>query len=181
MARYDEDFKRGVVQDHLSGLGGPRVLASKYGIDQSTIGKWIDSYRQHGDAGLRRKKSGIYYSAQFKLSALKRMWREELTYRQTATLFDLRGGTGIIVRWERQYHEGGPKALEPKGRGRPKQMSAPKPPKPPKLSCAPAHEPQALQALRQENEYLRAEVAYLKKLDALVRAKRQATLTKRKS
>ena len=87
MARYDEDFKRGVVQDHLSGLGGPRVLASKYGIDQSTIRKWIDSYRQHGDAGLRRKKSGIYYSAQFKLSALKRMWREELRVRRLMPFF----------------------------------------------------------------------------------------------
>lgn len=34
--------------------------------------------------------------------------------------------------------------------------------------------------LRKENEYLRAEVAYLKKLDALVRAKKQAVPTKRK-
>jgi len=35
------------------------------------------------------------------------------------------------------------------------------------------------QALREENEQLRAEVAYLKKLQALIRAKRSAAPTKR--
>ena len=56
-------------------------------------------------------------------------------------------------------------------------MTAPKPPEP-----TPAHADDArtLQALRKENEYLRAEVAYLKKLDALVRANRQAAQKKRK-
>jgi transposase len=37
-----------------------------------------------------------------------------------------------------------------------------------------------LEELRKENEYLRAEVAYLKKLDALVRAQRLAAPKKRK-
>lgn len=178
MARYEEDLKRAVVQDYLAGPDGFRALAPKYGIDRSTIRQWVNVYRQHGDAGLRRKSQGVAYSAKFKLKVLKRMWREELSYRQVGALFNLRGGTGVIARWERQYHEGGPKALEPNRSGRPKNMPAPKPPKP---SSAPVDETQALQALRKENEYLRAEVAYLKKLDALVRAKRQAAQTKRKS
>ncbi len=180
MARYDEAFKRAVVQEYLTGRDGFRALAPKWDVDPSTIRKWVEIYRQHGDAGLSRKTQGVYYSAQFKLLALKRMWREELTYRQATAVFNLRGGTGVIAGWERQYHEGGPKALEPKRRGRPKKMPAPKPPRPPKPSTVPADESQALQALRQENEDLRAEVAYLKKLDALVRAKQQAALTKRK-
>jgi transposase len=56
-------------------------------------------------------------------------------------------------------------------------MTVPKPPEP-----TPPHADDArtLQALRKENEYLRAEVAYLKKLDALVRANRQAAQRKRK-
>jgi transposase len=43
-----------------------------------------------------------------------------------------------------------------------------------------APEPVTLEALRRENEYLRAEVAYLKKLDALVRAQKHAAPKKRK-
>ena len=125
MARYEEDCKRGIVQDHLAGLGGARALASKYGIDRGTVRKWIDSYRQHGEARLRRKKSGNDYSAQFKLLALKRMWREELTYRQAAALFDLRGGTAVIATWERQYHEGAPKRLSPSTKAAPRRCPRP--------------------------------------------------------
>ncbi len=174
MARYDEGFKRQVVQDYLAGVGGYRALGAKYGIDQAIVRLWVDKYRQHGDAGLRRKSS--HYSAQFKHSVLQQMWQEELSYRQVVTLFDLRGGTGVISGWERLYHEGGLEALHPKPRGRPKEM---KPPKTPVPATQQAPDTRTVEDLRQENEYLRAEVAYLKKLDALVRAKKLAAQPKR--
>jgi transposase len=175
MARYDEGFKRQVVQDYLAGIGGYRALGAKYGIDQAMVRLWVDKYRQHGDAGLRRKSS--HYSAQFKLSVLQQMWQEELSYRQVVTMFDLRGGTGVISGWERLYHQGGLDALQPKPRGRPKKM---KPPKPTEAVAQQATDTRTAHELRQENEYLRAEVAYLKKLDALVRAKKLAAQPKRK-
>lgn len=175
MAKYDEVFKRLVVHDYLAGVGGTRALGAKYSVDQAILRLWIDRYRQHGDAGLRRKSS--HYSAQFKLSVLKRMWQEELSYRQVVTLFDLRGGTGVISSWERLYHEGGLEALKPKPRGRPKEM---KPPEPTAPAALQATDTRTVQELRQENEYLRAEVAYLKKLDALVRAKKLVAQPKRK-
>ena len=174
MARYDEKFKKAVVKAYLSGPSGYRVLEGRYGVDQSTIRRWVDVYRRHGDAGLHKKFS--HYSARFKLSVLKRMWRQELSYSQVVVLFDLRGGTGVVSNWERQYHEGGLDALEPKPRGRPKKM---KPPEPPKVAVRP-EDTRTLEELRKENEYLRAEVAYLKKLDALVRAQRLAAPKKRK-
>ena len=174
MARHDEKFKKAVVKAYLSGPSGYRVLEGRYGVDQSTIRRWVDVYRRHGDAGLHKKFS--HYSARFKLSVLKRMWRQELSYSQVVVLFDLRGGTGVVSNWERQYHEGGLDALEPKPRGRPKKM---KPPEPPKVAVRP-EDTRTLEELRKENEYLRAEVAYLKKLDALVRAQRLAAPKKRK-
>jgi transposase len=105
------------------------------------------------------------------------MWREELSFNQTMHLFDLRGGGGVVSSWQRKYHEGGITALAPKPRGRPQKMKSATPPKP--LSDKPT-EAKTLQELQRENEYLRAEVAYLKKLDALVRAKQQAAQTKLK-
>ncbi len=56
-----------------------------------------------------------------------------------------------------------------------------KPPEPSKSTGEQPKQAKTLQELQRENEYLRAEVAYLKKLDALVRAKQQAAQTKRKS
>jgi transposase len=105
------------------------------------------------------------------------MWREELSFNQTIHLFDLRGGGGVVSSWQRKYHEGGIIALAPKPRGRPKPM---KPPEPTTPSTELPVQAKTLQELQRENEYLRAEVAYLKKWAALVRAKQQAAQTKRK-
>jgi transposase len=175
MAKYDEKFKRSVVQDYLAGGGGYRGLAAKYGVTHGQIRHWVGSYRQNGDEGLAKKFS--HYSAEFKLRVLEHMWREELSFNQTIHLFDLRGGGGVVSAWQRKYHEGGITALAPKSRGRPKQMKSPEPLKPLDEKST---EAKTLQELQRENEYLRAEVAYLKKLDALVRAKQQAAQTKRK-
>lgn len=174
MARYDEDFKIEVAKQYLSARIGARSLAAQYGLDHGTVRRWAERYRQHGEAGLRKKFSR--YSARFKLSVLRRMWREELSCRQVSALFDLRGGHSTVTVWERLYHEGGLDALKPKPRGRPKTMPAPKPPKPLPL---PTEEAGSLEQLRKENEYLRAEVAYLKKLRALRQEKEQAAPKKR--
>lgn len=173
MTKYDENFKREVVQSYLSGSIGAQRLAVKYGLDSETVRRWVEQYRQHGEQGLRKKYS--HYDEHFKLSVLQRMWQEDLSCRQIAALFDLRGGSNVVVRWDRLYHEGGLDALKPKPRGRPKLMTIPKPPPQP----LPSEDMRTLEQLRKENEYLRTEVAYLKKLNALVQAKKQVAQKKR--
>lgn len=173
MAKYNEEFKLLVVQSYTEGQQGYKRLANQYGLDHATVRRWVKSYEQHGLSGLQKKF--CRYSAEFKLSVLQRMRQEDLSVRQAMTLFDIRGGTGIVRRWERQYHEGGFQALEPKARGRPLKMPPAKTPKP----SLPLTEKSSLEQLLQENEYLRAEVAYLKKLKALRQAKEQAAQKKR--
>lgn len=92
MAKYDEKFKQAVVKEYLAGSSGYKALQARHGVGRTTIKSWVDVYRQHGDAGLRKKFS--HYSARLKLSVLKQMWRQELSCCQAATLFDLRGGGG---------------------------------------------------------------------------------------
>lgn len=175
MAKHNEDFKLTIVQEYLAGASGYKALAAKYDLDYGTVRNWVARYRLHGEAGLRKKFS--HYSAEFKLSVLQRMWQEELSYHQVIALFDLRGGTVVVSTWERQYHEGGLDALKPKPRGRPKTMKRPVAPKSP---LPVSKDARTLAALQKENELLRAEVAYLKKLDALVRAAQSVAPKKRK-
>jgi transposase len=178
MTKYNEKQKLEIVQEYLSGSMGAESLGKKYGIGRTSVVRWIAGYREHGGEGLRRKYSP--YSAEFKLSVLRAIQQQELSHAQAAVFFDLRDA-GAIARWRRQYHEGGPQALNPKPRGRPpKTMTTPKPQKAPQAPPPQDDAASALQALRKENEYLRAEVAYLKKLEALVRARRQAAPKERK-
>ena len=125
MAKYKESFKLLVVRRHLAESVGTGTLATRHGLNQATVRRWIQGYKQHGIQGLRKKFS--HYSARFKLLVLESMWRDELSRRQVAVLFDVRGDHSAMAIWERQYHAGGPEALEPKPRGPSKTMPAPKP------------------------------------------------------
>lgn len=173
MARYDERFKLEVVQRYLSGQEGTNRLSQRYGVSSGQIKRWIAAYREHGVLGLRRK--GASYTALFKLQVLERMWGQQWSLGQTAAAFDIRYA-GHIGKWERQYHQGGLQALEPKPRGRPKKMPAPELPKPLPAS---SEDTRSREELLEEVKYLRAEVAYLKKLRALRQEKELAAQKKR--
>jgi len=168
--RYDEGFKLLVAQQCLHDDTSLREVARQHGLDHSLVRKWRDNYRQHGVVGLRKKYT--HRSAAFKLEVLEMMWRDGLSRRQTEALFDIRE-SGVIGKWERQYHSGGLTALEPKRKGRrPMTKKPPSPPPPPDAERS--HD-----ELLEELAYLRAENAYLKKLDALIREKRATTRGKK--
>ncbi|KVE03202.1 hypothetical protein WS65_22665, partial [Burkholderia anthina] len=174
MTKYNEQFKQRIVDEYFSGGIGIQSLAARHGVGRTVIRRWVASYREHGNAGLRKKH--VCYDAEFKLSVLQRMWRDELSYGQVSALFDIRGA-GCVAGWERLYHEGGIDALSPRRRGRPRKMATSLPPKPTETGSP---DERTREELLKENEYLRAEVAYLKKLDALLAKKQAAQKKKRK-
>lgn len=174
MAKYSEQFRQQLVDEFLAGGASTRVLAARHGVDDSMLRRWIASYREHGSAGLRKKFS--HYDAQFKMTVLQRMWRDGLSHRQVTALFDIRNA-GLVAQWERLYHVGGIDALSPAQRGRPRKMTTSRPDKPNEEA---APDSRTREDLLKENEYLRAEVAYLKKLDALLKAKKRAAQKKKR-
>jgi transposase len=80
----------------------------------------------------------------------------------------------MVGQWDRSYHDGGLPALIPRTRGRPKKMPQNPNPKPPPKD----DQTRTREELLAEVEYLRMENAYLKKLDALIQAQKNATLRK---
>ena len=166
--RYDEWFKLQVAQQCLHDGTSLREVARQHGLDHSLVRTWRESYRQHGVEGLR--KSYTHRSAGFKLQVLETMWREGLSRRQTEALFDIRE-SGAIGRWADQYHSDGLTALEPKRKGCPPMTKKPSSPLP--------DDERSHKELLEELAYLRAENAYLKKLDALIREQEAATRGKK--
>jgi|ERR1700733_2062681 transposase len=165
MYRYSAAFKIRIAKAYLGGGIGHKALAGKHGIDFAKVRLWAKLYKAHGTRGLARKYS--YYSAKFKLSVLRRMWADGLSYYDTAAIFNIRSPS-CLPTWERLYREGGIRALEPGKRGRSKAVTDPKEKPPSRQSDAERSEEELIAELNQ----LRMENAYLKKLDALVRARR---------
>jgi transposase len=171
MKKYRTEFKLEVVRSFLAGEGGAKLLARRWSLPEERIRTWVSHYRLHGVDGLRPKRST--YSAQFKLQVLSHQDREQLSSRQVAAIYDIRNPNQVVV-WRRYLDQGRLQALQNEREDRPQMKS--------ERSCKPPSnvvDTDAAQILQKENERLRAEVAYLKKLQALIWSKRSAAPTKR--
>lgn len=163
MAKYSEEFKVMLVKEYQEGKFGYILLARKYGMKSpSPIKKWVKVYEKFGADGLTRKKHKETYSTHFKLDVLRYMERTGSSVMETALVFGLTNPP-IIASWKKAYSEGGTEALD-KPKGRPPMSGKAKNRK----SAKPAEEKEITteQKLKKENELLRLEVEYLKKLRA---------------
>ena len=113
------------------------------------------------------------YSAEFKIGVIMDMREHRLGYRETARKYwDVSGGQEInyvnaVKRWERIFLEEGAAGLMKERRGNARATRGAPKGRPPKL------DPQVEEDLIAENQRLRMEIEYLKKLSALVLAEEQ--------
>ena len=154
MKKYKTEFKLEVVQSFLAGEGGAKLLARRWSVPEVKIRTWVSHYRLHGIDGLRPKRSA--YIAQFKQQVLSRQDRERLSSRRVAALYDIRNPNQVVV-WRRNLDQGRLQFFDSEKEERP-DMKSERPGSAPSNMVA----TYTAKALREENERLLAEVAYLK-------------------
>jgi len=172
--KYDEQFKFSAVEAYLVGPAGFTKVAQQFEISASLLRSWVARYRLHGIAGLAMRVWNAH-SAEFKLSVLKYMWDNALSYRQTAAVFNLPNASHI-GEWERRHKQCGFEGLKRRRNENPRMKAPTTPP-----VRVPVDEKNCSHDdLVDEVKRLRAENAYLKKLKALVESKPSAPAKKRK-
>ncbi|GHV00640.1 hypothetical protein FACS1894211_08470 [Clostridia bacterium] len=112
----------------------------------------------------KRGRTNKVYSGEFKIAAVEKMRREHLGYGETAVMLGIctipQNGKDSLKLWERIYLEEGPEGLMKERRGLNARGKG-RPLKPPNLEKAVEED------LIAENQRLRMENEYLKKLHAL--------------
>ena len=161
MAKYSDEFKLQVVKEYLTGKIGLKRLAKKYSIPSNTaIRTWVAAYKAYGNNGIKRKRNKEVYPVQFKVDVLHFMKQTGASYQETAIQFKM-NNPRLIAKWNQKFLKEGIEGLQEKAKGRP-SMS-----KKPKASLAKKEKEMSREEqLERENELLRLEVAYLKKLKA---------------
>ena len=144
------------VQKCLAGFS-KQAVAHELNADDHEVSLWLARYEKDGSAGLQKKSMKRTNFAE-KCKIVCEFVEKGVPLHQICAEHHI--SRYSIQSWLRVYRAGGYEALheiKPQGTGR-KGMGRPK-----------KQEPQTeLERLRYENEYLRAEVALLKKVRALV-------------
>ena len=132
-------------------------VARHLGTSSRLISRWVGAYRIHGDGGLSLKnKSG--YSPDFKLNVILEMKKERLSLSQVSARHRVSGS--VISGWMRKFEQGGAPALLDT-----KQEITQENVKVPELQGQ--ESPGDYEELLKENQRLRIENAFLKKVHAL--------------
>lgn len=161
MGKYTNEFKREVVNYYFSSQNGYIRTASYFGIERSSVRRWVNNYKKHGIEAINTRTTHKSYSQSFKMEVIRAVLEEGLSLRIASNQFNL-SNSGIVSCWVSKYQKEGVESLQVKRRGRPPKMK-----KPVKSSNKPDNQ-RTQQELLDELLYLRAEIAYLKKLEALI-------------
>lgn len=159
MRKYADELKLKAVLAYINGEGSLKNISAIYEVGMTSLRGWVAAYREHGLLGLEnRRKKRRTFSLEFKLHVIQRMEREGLSARQIAALYDLRK-CSAVVQWKRSIEENSRKQKVKYELKKRNHMVKPEPKN--KDGCL------TKEQLIKEINKLRAENAYLKKLEAL--------------
>ena len=159
--KYDYKFRLECVELVVKKRQATIRVAKEKGIPYTNLRLWVGFYNKYGRDGLKGRENK-HYDASFKFKVLQTIDKELLSLQDACVRFDI-AATSSIISWRDAYKSNGYQGLISKPKGRPPKM---KPPIKRKLS-KPSKPLTREQELLEELEYLRAENALLKKLQAL--------------
>jgi len=173
MAKFSPEEKIQAVKQYVNGNEGIKTIATSIDVHPSLLHQWIKQYELFGKDAFEKRYTS--YPTQFKLDVLNYMNEHGTSIRETAAIFNI-PSYETLRKWKVAYETGGYDALHSTKKGRPSMKN--------KNNNTPKNQalvPGSIEALQAENERLRMELAYLKKLNALVQNREKSpNKTKRK-
>jgi transposase len=164
---YSKELKVTAVRDYLSGQYSQTELISMYDISStSVLNKWIKTYNSHRelkDTSMGRTRSmtkGRKTTQDERKQIVLDCLDNRKNYQKTAETFEV--SYQQVYQWVKKFENGGDEALKDK-RGRTKTENELTPEEEFKLQ---------MKKLERENERLRAENAFLKKLEEIERRRK---------
>jgi transposase len=162
--KYDYKFRLQCIDEVVNKRTPANIVADRKGVTRSNLRLWLKFYEYYGKAGLKARKYQ-HYDVRFKLKVLQAIEKETLSLPEACAKFNI-PSESTLIKWQRMFKLEGIEGLNNKPKGRPPKMKPPIKSKAKKSSKPLTREEELLKEL----EYLRAENALLKKLQALVQA-----------
>ena len=157
--KYTLEFKLDCVSKYKNGT----YVDSPVGISRTSflshVRAWTRNYDDLGIDGLKHRNQCKVWTPSDRFALVAKVLAG---HSMTSVALEAHIDASLLYQWVRRYNERGMNGLECKKGRKPKNIMKPKKTK---LSVS---EKEELKLLKERNEYLEMENAYLKKLDALV-------------
>ena len=167
--KYDYQFKLDLVNKVIREENSVHGLSDMHGLAKSQLQFWCKLHEYHGEKGLEdiAVKS---YTADEKLEIIRYYQSSGLSLIDTCAIFMV-ASFSTLFQWVVKFEQSGYQGLVDKRGDHLKKKKTPKGMAKTKVVPGIKDSMTDLERLTIENEYLRAEVAYLKKLEALAQSK----------
>ena len=176
--KYNSELKIEVCMDKFKNNLSNAELSLKYSIAKTTIRDWVQLYEAHGIEAfknLKDKSKNNSYTPDFRIAVVNEKLNSNISYGELGRKYGI--NKCVIQSWVYKYEKDGESALKTDNRGR---AGVGRPPKRINKTAISKKEMKTIdKQLLDEVENLRAEVAYLKKFNALVLEKQQSQKKKK--
>lgn len=161
MSKYSTELKLEAIEAWKERILSTNEIINKYNISHQTLRRWIYEYNSDGVDGIVRKPTNSTYTGEFKQTVVEDMRKNGLSQSETSRKYSI--GRSQVQQWERIYLEDGVEWLYVDKRGRAfNSINA----KPKNILNKNVEED-----LITENQHLRMENEYFKKLNVLIQVK----------
>ena len=116
--RYDDGFRREALELIKAGAGG-NTLARRLAIPVYTARNWIRLYRSGGEEAVMGGNGSRRYDWETKVAAARDHVENGMTKTEVMAKYAI-ASIAPLERWCREYRAGGPEALGPRPKGRPR-------------------------------------------------------------
>lgn len=82
-----------VVSDYLASNDGTRRIVEWFGVEITSVRRWVRAWKLHGINGSRRKKD--HHSPVFRITVVRTVLAEELSMREAAARFNISAETVV--------------------------------------------------------------------------------------
>ncbi len=174
--RYSYEFKLECIEMYNKGVWPKTPDGTNTERFRKNIRQWVRTAEQNGLDSLKRKQANIIWTPEMKYELVAKVIAGNS---RTSVAVEAGVSSGLLYSWVRKYREFGYNGLvnKKKGRKSSKHQMSKKSINPNPLTES---EREELIRLREENEYIKTEIAVLKKLEALRHEKTAAAQLKAK-
>ena len=174
--KYSWEFKLESVEKYLKGEWAekPKSITSTDKSFHDKVVEWVRIYKLYGAEGLKHKPLNKERKAEERFELVSQVLAGKS---MTSVAIEAGINRGLLYQWVRRYKQYGYDGLELRKGRKPKDPDMTKKAKPKELEQS---DYEKLKLLERENEYLRVENAYLKKLRALIVQKQAESSVKAK-